>query len=88
MGAERVGGRVLRKDGVDVTAEYKKGAEEVLKIARLVGCKKAILKARSPSCGSNTIYDGTFSGTLTSGNGVCAELLKKNGIEVVSEEEI
>ncbi len=87
-GAERVGNKVLTQDGIDVTAQYEKGAKEVLKIARLVGCKKTILKARSPSCGSNKIYDGTFSGTLTHGNGVCAELLKKNGIEVVSEEEI
>jgi uncharacterized protein YbbK (DUF523 family) len=88
VGAERVGDKVLTKEGTDVTSQYQKGAEEVIKLAKLVDCKKAILKAKSPSCGSNMIYDGTFSGTLTEGNGVCAELLKKNGIEVVTENEI
>ena len=80
--------KVLRKDGVDVTKEFSKGAKEALRIAKLVGCKKAILKARSPSCGSGKVYDGTFSGTLIDGDGVCAELFKKNGIEVVTEEQI
>src|SRR5512136_2016262 len=48
--AEQVGDRVIRKDGMDVTAEFERGAQEALKVARLVGAKTAILKARSPSC--------------------------------------
>ena len=57
-------------------------------MARLFGCKKAILKARSPSCGSGTVYDGSFSGRLTDGDGVTAALLKANGITVYSEEDL
>jgi len=80
--------RVMTKNGEDRTEEFLKGANEVLMLARLMRVKKAVLKARSPSCGSGTIYDGTFSGALKAGNGITAELLKRNGIEVVSEEEL
>ncbi len=86
--AERVGEKVLTEDGVDITSQFKRGADEVLKIAKIVGCKKAILKSKSPSCGSCEIFDGTFSKTLIKGNGVLAELLKENNIEVVTENEI
>lgn len=86
--SERAGDRVLRVDGADVTREYKKGAEASLKIAIENKCALAILKARSPACGSNFIYDGTFTGTLTCGNGVCAELFIKNGIRVIDEEHL
>ena len=79
--------KVLRKTGEDVTAEFVRGAEEVLRLALMTGAKKAILKARSPSCGCGRIYDGTFSGKLIHGNGVTAELLLRNGIEVETEEE-
>lgn len=78
----------MRKDGVDVTAEFSRGAQEALKIARLIGVKTAILKAKSPSCGSGKIYDGSFTDTLINGNGTFAELCKNNGIEVKTEEEI
>ena len=59
-----------------------------MKIARLVGAKTAILKARSPSCGSGKIYNGSFSGRLVDGDGVFAGLCKQEGIEVKTEEEI
>ena len=72
--SERVGDKVLMKDGKDVTENFKKGAEYALKKAKDFGCTMAILKARSPSCGSGKNYDGTFSGTLIDGDGVCAEL--------------
>ena len=52
---------------------------------KMYGCKKALLKERSPSCGSGTIYDGSFTGTLVPGDGVTAELLKKHGIKVTDE---
>ena len=81
-------GRVITKMGKDVTEEYRKGAEEALKIAVLYGCKYAILKEKSPSCGSGRIYDGTFSGCLTDGYGITAELLMKNGIKVFGESDI
>ena len=83
--AERTGSGVVTRDGEDVTAAYEKGAGEVLKLARLSGCQAAILKERSPSCGSGTVYDGSFSGTLTAGDGIAAALLKKNGVMVVGE---
>lgn len=84
--AERKGERVITKDGRDVTEEYRRGAQEALKLARLFGCEAAVLKARSPSCGSGEIYDGTFSGKKCAGNGVCAQLLLENGLRVFSEE--
>ena len=86
--AERLENQVLTKDNQNVTEEYFKGANEVLEIAKKFNIKKAILKSRSPSCGKNKIYDGTFSHTLTNRDGVTAELLRKNGIEVITEEEI
>ncbi len=88
MAAQRKGNAVVRKDGIDVTKEYERGAEEVLKLAKKFNIKKALLKERSPSCGVHTIHDGTFTGTLISRMGVTAELLKENGIEVYTEEEL
>lgn len=64
--AERIGSRVVTAAGADVTAQYRKGAEIALQLARLTGCRVAVLKANSPSCGHGTIYDGTFSGKKNS----------------------
>ena len=86
--SERVGDRVLMKDGTDVTENYKRGAECALKMCILTGTKIALLKERSPSCSKSGVYDGSFSGTLTSGMGVAAELLIKNGVAVYGESEI
>ena len=86
--AERKGEKVITKSGKDVTKYFEKGAKEVLKIAKILKIKKAILKQKSPSCGCGKIYDGTFSGRLIRGDGVTAKLLKKNGIKVFSEEDI
>lgn len=83
--SERVGDRVLSEDGRDVTEEYEKGAEAALLIARMLGADTAFLKENSPSCGCGKIYDGTFSGTLTDGDGVTAEKLKQNGISIYGE---
>ena len=68
-----------------MTAQFNKGAEAALYLARLFNVKTAILKANSPSCGSGTIYDGTFTGTLAGGDGVTAELLKAHGIKIMNE---
>ena len=86
--AERTGGRVITKDGRDVTEEYVRGAQEIARLAKLYGCTHAILKEKSPSCGKGRIYDGTHTGTLTNGNGVLAELLMEMGVKVVGETEI
>ncbi|MDK2902775.1 MAG: hypothetical protein PWP48_1928 [Clostridiales bacterium] len=74
--------RVIDADGLDVTEAFVKGAQEVLKLARLAKANKAILKAKSPSCGCGFIYDGSFSGKLIEGNGVTAQILIDNGIEI------
>ena len=86
--SERRGDRVVMNDGRDVTAEYRRGAEEALRLARLYRCTAAVLKERSPSCGKGRIYDGTFTGTLTAGDGVTAELLTAGGIKVYGESEL
>ena len=86
--AERRGGRIVTKSGDDVTAQYERGAREALRLARLYGCTLAILKERSPSCGHGVIHDGSFSGALTSGDGVTAALLLANGIDVIGESEV
>lgn len=82
------GETVIMENGEDVTDKYSRGAEETLRLARLFGCGKAVLKEKSPSCGSGRIYDGTFSKTLTEGNGVTAGMLLANGIRVAGEMEI
>lgn len=81
---EKVGNKFISHNGENYSREFKKGAKEAFKIAKLVGCKKAILKAKSPSCGCGLIYDGSFSGRLKKGNGIFCSLLKKNKIKVVS----
>lgn len=86
--SERIGTRVMAKDGRDVTDNYNKGAEEGLFLCRELGIEIALLKEKSPACGSIKIYDGTFTGTLTFGEGVLAELLRKNGIKVYGESQI
>lgn len=83
--SEIQGSQVVMGDGTNVTKEYRKGAEEVLRLCRLFGCKRAVLKEKSPSCGCGKVYDGTFSGKLIDGNGITAKLLMENGIEVFGE---
>ncbi|HEY9764955.1 MAG TPA: DUF523 domain-containing protein [Chroococcales cyanobacterium] len=78
--------KVLRSDGQDLTLDFLKGAREALRIARACGAEKAFLKARSPSCGCGSIYDGTFGGAVVSGMGVTAALLASSGIAVFDEE--
>ncbi len=68
-------------DGIDVTDNFSRGAQEALKIAEIFGCKRAVLKSKSPSCGYGIIYR---KGKLTSGNGVTAALFDQNGIEIKS----
>ena len=84
--AERTGDCVLTETGTDVTAQYQRGAEAALQLARLTECEAAILKANSPSCGCGTIYDGTFRHRKIAGNGVTAELLQAHGLCVYNED--
>ena len=86
--SEILGNRVVMVDGTDVNAEYEKGAKIALDLALRNGCRLAVLKARSPSCGKGLIYDGTYTKTLKKGNGIAAQLLMDNGIAVIDETEI
>ncbi|MEW6730475.1 MAG: DUF523 domain-containing protein [Acidobacteriota bacterium] len=80
--------KVVDNVGKDVTADFIDGAMQALAIAQQNDVKMAILKEDSPSCGSKSIYDGTFSGKRQAGQGVTAALLERNGIRVFSEQEI
>lgn len=81
-------GRFINTEGNDVTANYRRGAEKALAIAVKNGCKRAVLKEKSPSCGVHKRYDGTFTGTLILDSGITASLLRENGITVLSEEDL
>lgn len=83
--SERLGDKVVSKLGADVTGEFNKGGETALMLSRRFGCKKALLKENSPSCGSGRIYDGSFTGTLTEGDGVAAAMLKAEGLAIYGE---
>ena len=84
--AERVGQRVLMSDGTDVTAAFVAGAEACVRQAQRVQAPLAVLKAKSPSCGVGSIYDGTHRGMLTAGSGVFAQLLEREVDCMVTEE--
>ena len=86
--SERVGDKVLARDGTDVTDAFRRGAARALALARSSGAALAVFQARSPSCGSGEIYDGSFSGKLVPGKGVTTELLEQNGITIYSDDRI
>ena len=86
--AERQGSKIMTQDGQDVTQQFVRGTAEVLRLADLYHCKAALLKERIPSCGSGQIYDGTFTKTLTEGDGLAAEMLKRKDIAVYGESQI
>lgn len=86
--AERRGDAVVTESGADVTAQYRRGAEEAVHLAQMFRCETAVLKERSPSCGCGKIYDGTFKRTLIPGDGLTAQMLKAAGVAVYGESEI
>lgn len=88
MDAQRRDGQIITRDGRDVTAEYLSGACEAVRLAGEENVVCAILKEKSPSCGSSIIYDGTFSGKLIKGQGLAAEMLRQAGVKVFSENQI
>ncbi len=91
--AEILGSRVINNRGEDVTEAFVRGANVCWEQAERVARRRkepvegAILKANSPSCGKGRVYDGTFSGTLTEGDGYFVRLLKKKKIDVITEKE-
>ena len=86
--SEIKGDRVINKSGKDVTRNYLAGAEKALNICKYLDIKIAILKDGSPACGVHQIHDGNFTGRKIKGMGITASLLSKNGIKVISEDEI
>lgn len=79
---------MVMRTGEDVTEQYRRVAACALRLYQLLGCKAAVLKERSPSCGCGAVYDGTFTGTLTAGDGVTAALLQAHGIRVLGESQV
>ena len=82
------GERVVSSEGEDRTAAFVEGGRRCVEIARQEGCSIAVMKAKSPSCGSGLVYDGTFSGCLVPGDGIATRMLKAAGIRVFSEAEV
>ncbi len=83
-GADVLSGKakVVNMEGVDVTCQFLKGANDALRIAQAVGAKEALLTEKSPSCGCGKIFDGSFKDKFITGDGVTAALFKNNGIKV------
>lgn len=86
--SERVGEKVLSISSRDVTAQYSRGAEIAAALYRRYDCSAALMKAHSPSCGRDEIYDGTFSGTVTARDGTAVERLRTLGAAVYTEKEV
>lgn len=80
--------RVVTRDGRDVTSAFQSGADAAVRVARDLGIRVAVLKSRSPSCGTGQIYDGTFSGQLAPGDGVTAAALRADGVQVFDETQL
>ncbi len=80
--------RIRTRDGHDVTAAFLSGAEAARALAAAHGCRFALLMQRSPSCGSRTIHDGSFSGALIPGRGASAAVLARAGVAVFGSDEI
>ena len=86
--SEILNDRVVNKEGTDVTNNFYAGANIALELVKKYNIKKALLKEGSPSCGSNYIYDGTFSGTKVEGQGITAKELSKLGVKIYNEKQI
>ena len=80
--------KVVDQSGNDVTEDFVKGAYASLEVVKKVNAKLVVLKENSPSCGSSMVYNGEFNGKKIAGNGVTSALLKRNGIQVISEEQL
>lgn len=86
--AEIVNGVVMTKEHVSVDEEFRNGAAVAFKIAVDNHIDLAILQSRSPSCGVNQIYDGSFDGRLKEGQGVFAQMLKQAGLNIIDVEDL
>ena len=80
--------KVQNEYGIDTTVFFTDGAMQTLYICQKYNIRKALLKSKSPSCGNLEIYDGNFDGTLVKGQGLTANILTQNNIEVFNENQI
>jgi len=80
--------QVITSDGVDVTEQFNYGAKQALLLCQKQSIRFALLKESSPSCGSNTIYDGSFTQQKIAGEGLTTKLLRQHGIQVFCEHSI
>ncbi|EFC91622.1 protein of unknown function DUF523 [Dethiosulfovibrio peptidovorans DSM 11002] len=85
---EIVNGVVMGKDGIERTGYFRRGAVLALEAISKFDVTVALLKEKSPSCGSSLIYDGSFSGRVTKGRGIFASALVDMGVTVFSEESL
>lgn len=85
---ELIDNKVITNKGIDVTKQFKSGADYALQIAKRGHCEYAILKQNSPSCGFGKVYDGTFSGNIVEGKGIAAKLFEENGLKIISDDEL
>ena len=84
--SEEYKGQFYTKEGKNVTEQYVRGANEALKIAKMVGCTEAFLKSKSPMCGLGETYNGEHNGMMVQGDGLFARVLKEAGIKVTKIE--
>lgn len=80
--------KVLTKNGNDVTVNFLIGAKNTLDLCKKENIKVALLKSKSPSCGNEQTYDGTFNNTLVSNQGLSAKLLIENEVKVFNENQL
>jgi len=81
-------GKILTKEGVDVTPQFLDGSKRELEKLKLYNAKIAVLKSRSPSCGYGQVYDGSFTGNLLKGNGIFSQMCEDEGVKVISSDNI
>ena len=80
--------KITTEDHIDVTEAFEKGVSEVMKLIKLHDIDLAILKSKSPSCGSREVYDGTFSRNLIKGAGILSLSMTKNNIKTINENDL
>lgn len=85
---EIVDGNVQTREGVSVDAQLREAVARIVQEAKLLQVDCAVLQSRSPTCGVNQVYDGTFTGTRIQGSGVLAQALKDAGIKVIDAEDV
>lgn len=70
-------GKVLTNEGQDVSTLYEEGAQKAFELIEKHKIKHVILKSKSPMCGEGEIYDGSFTGKLTKGDGILVQKIRK-----------